>query len=274
MKTLLRVLAAALSIASVQAANIVISGTLSWKIFQPDCTFKLDGAIANLSPAGTSSGTLRLILWATPAAFPSKGYALAEHILGPLDGGYQFDNFSATVPVYMQNITGNLNFTIAVLEYTTAGWLNRAYVTTGRKKVENGDFITGLPWVIPNKPVIDPPAKMVADNKLTLAVAANEDLKAITPGTRAKTRITLVGKNKATITIAGDESTSMRKYTVKNSTLYQKKVPVGRLHLDPLDTTGSSTVTLYFQSAKSGVFKNVEENPQGGGTTWGTFTFK
>ncbi len=274
MKTLLRVLAAALCIASAGAANIVISGTLSWKIFQPDCTFKLDGAIANLSPSGTTSGTLKLILWATPAEFPSKGYALAEHTLGQVDGGYQFNSFTKTVPVYLQKITGNLNFTIAVLEYTTAGWLNRAYVTTGKKKLENGDFITGQPWIIPIKPVIDPPAKMVADNKLTLAVTANEDLNAITPGTRAKTRITLVGKNKATVSIAGEDSTSSRKYTVTTGTLYQKKVPVGRLYLDPLDTTGSSTVTLYFQSTKSGVFKNVEENPQGGGTTWGTFTFK
>ena len=52
------------------------------------------------------------------------------------------------------------------------------------------------------------------------------------------------------------------------------KVPVGRLYLDPLDTSGSSTVTLYFQGAGSGVYKKVEENPQGVGTTWGTFTFK
>jgi hypothetical protein len=274
MKTLIRVLATALCIASAQAANIVISGTLSWKIFQPDCTFKLDGAIANLSPEGSTSGTLKLILWATPAAFPSRGYALAEHTLGQVDGGYQFTNFSATVPVYMQKITGDLNFTIAVLEYTTAGWLNRAYVSTGKKKVENGDFVTGKPWIIPIKPVIAPPARMFADNKLTLAVTANEDLNAITPGTRAKTRIKLVGKNKATISIAGEDSTSMRKYLVKKSTLYQKKVPVGQLHLDPLETTGSSTVTLFFQSPNSGVFKNVEENHQGGGTFWGTFTFK
>ena len=274
MKSLIRVLAAALCIASAGAANIAITGTLSWKITQPDCTFKLDGAIVNLSPAGTSSGTLRLILWATPAAFPSRGFALAEHIIGQVDGGYQINSFSATVPVYMQKITGNLNFTVAVLEYTTAGWLNRDYITTGKKKVENGDFITGFPWIIPNKTVIDPPTKMVTGNKVVLTVKANESYAAITPGTRAKTNITMIEKGKATVTIAGDDSTSARKYTVTKSTLYQKKVPVGKLYLDPLDTTGSSTVTLFFQSTKSGVYKNVEENPQGGGTTWGTFTFK
>jgi hypothetical protein len=63
-------------------------------------------------------------------------------------------------------------------------------------------------------------------------------------------------------------------YTLGKSNLNGTKVPLGKLYLDPVDFSGSSTLKLYFQSPTSGVYSNREENPNGGGTTWGAFTLK
>jgi hypothetical protein len=274
MKTLLCALISVLCLTGMDASTIRITGTLTWKVKKPDCTFKLDGAIQNLSSSGTTSGSLKMVLWATPAAFPSKGYAVAEHNMGQLAGGYQFDNFKEVVPEFIPKITGNYYFSIAILEYTTSGWLNRAYITTGRNRLDNGEFVTGSKWVPPTGEIIDPPAKLPNGQKLTLTVKSDGDLNQIKSGTRAKTNVLFKTKTKAIVTISGDEWDYLRTYNVGKSNLYNQKVPVGKLYLDPEESTGSSTVTLFFQTPTSGIYKNIEENPEGGGTTWGLFTVK
>ena len=274
MTTLLRAIAAALCLTAVDAASIRISGTLTWKIQAPNCTFKLDGGIQNLSPTGTTSGTLKMILWATPAPFPSKGEAIAEYNLGVLGGGYQIDSFKHKVQVSMPKITGNYYFTIAILEYTTSGWLNRDYVTTGRKLLDNGRFVTGFKWRVPTLPVINPPQKLLVGQKLILNPKADEDFNQIVSGTIAKTNVTIQRKGKASVEVASYDWDDFYTYTLGKSNLNGQKVPLGKLYLDPVDFTGSSTLKLYFQSPTSGVYRNDEENPDGGGTTWGAFTLK
>lgn len=274
MKTLLCALMAVLCMARLDASSIRINGTLSWKVTKPDCIFKLDGSIVNLSPSGTASGSLKIVLWATPAQFPSRGYAIAEHNLGQLGGSQFITNFNERVPVSIPKISGNYHFSISVLEYTFSGWLNRDYVTTGQKLLENGEFVTGTKWPIPVKPVIAPPAKLRLNDRLVLTVRADEKMNMITSGTHAKTAVTIRKKTKARIFIAGDDWDYLFSYNVRNKLLADRKVPVGRLYLDPEDITGSSTLTLYFQSPTSGFYKNVEENPDGGGTTWGVFSYK
>ena len=272
MKTLLCVFAAILCMTRLDAANIVINGTLTWKVTKPYCTFKLDGAIQNLGPG--PSGTLKLILWATPAQFPSRGYALAEHNLGQLSVGYQFNDFSHKTLVNIPKIDGKYYFTVAVLEYTTAGWLNRDYVTTDRKSLDQGEFMTGTKWLVPVEPILPPPSKLAVGGQLKLTVRADENFDGIVQGTRAKTTVTMEKQGGATVLIAGMKSDWIRTYTVGKSSINNQKVPTGKLYLDPEDTTGSSTITLFFQSSTSGVYKNVTNNTHGGNTTWGTFTFK
>ena len=274
MKNLLRVLLAVLFLPSLHAASIQISGTLTWKITQPDCTFKLDGSIANYSQSGTTSGTLKMVLWATPAQFPSKGYAIAEHTMGQLAGGYQFKNFTKKVSVDMPKITGNYYFAISILEYTYSGWLNRAYVTSGRKQLDNGEFVTGIKWPVPLATVIAPPAKLLIDDVLVLTPRADAELDGITPGTRAKTTITIAKKGKAEVEFGSEDWDSSRTYTVGKSNLRELKVPVGKLYLDPEGRTGSSTITLFFQTPTSGTYRAIEENSDGGGTYWGLFKYK
>lgn len=274
MKTFLRAWMVILFLPLVQAASIQISGTLTWKIKQPDCTFKLDGTIANYSQSGTTSGTLKMVLWATPAQFPSKGYAIAEHTMGQLAGGYQFKSFTEKVSVDMPKITGNYYFAISILEYTYSGWLNRAYVTSGRKQLDNGEFVTGIKWPVPAAPVIAPPAKLFINDVISLTPRADAELDGITADTRAKTTITLTKKGGAKVVFGSDDWDSVRTYTVGKSMILEKRVPVGKLYLDPKGRTGSSTVTLFFQSPTSGTYRAIEENPDGGGTYWGTFKYK
>lgn len=274
MKTLLRMMALALCMTCADAAVINISGTLTWKVTQPDCTFKLDGAIQNLSSTGTSSGSLKMVLWATPTQFPSRGYAVAEFNMGPVGGGYQIDSFKEKVGVFIPKITGSYYFTIAILEYTTSGWLNRDFVTTGRKRLDNGEFVTGSKWVVPNNPVIDPPEKLKTKQRVVLTVKADEDLDLISSGTHAKTSVTIQKNGKARVVTGSEEEDYTYLYNIGKSTIYGNKVHTGRLYLDPEDITGSSTVTLYFHSPTSGVYKNIEENPDGGSTTWGLFILK
>lgn len=270
MKMLACIITALLSVAQLQAATVRVFGTLSWKIQKPDCTYQLDGSIQNLS--GFTSGSLKLVLWASPAEFPSRGHVVSELNLGQLPGGYQINSFTKRVSVDVPELTGNFHFTIAVQEYTTSGWLNRDYVTTGRKLLDNGEFVTGKEWLIPAKPIIEPPARLRIGNKFTLSIKADADLDRISDGTRSKTAVTIQKNREALFVLAGDDDDYFYTYTTGKSTISNDKVPAAKLYLDPQDRSGSSTITLFFQTSKSGVYKNVETNPDGGETTWGTFS--
>lgn len=272
MKTLIRTLMAALFLTFPAGATIVLNGTLTWKVAKPNCTFKMDGGIQNLGPG--SSGALKLILWATPAKFPSKGYALASYNLGYLPAGYQFNDFSYKTPVNIPKIDGSYFFTVSVLELTTSGWLNRAYVTTGKETLDQGELMTGIKWLVPNKPVIPPPSDLPTGSQLKLTVRADRDFDGIIRGTWAQTTVAIKKNGQAEVLVAGDESDWLETYTVGKSPINNTKVPTGKLELDPEDTTGSSTITLFFQSPTAGVYRNVATNPRGGSTTWGTFTYK
>jgi hypothetical protein len=274
MKTLLCALIAVLGMAGLDASTIRIAGTLTWKVKKPDCIFKLDGAIQNLSPSGSASGSLKMVLWVTPAAFPSRGYAIAEHNMGQIGGGFQINSFKETVPVSIPKITGNYYFSISILEFSTSGWLNRAYITTGRNLLDNGELVTGSKWLPPLGAIIAPPTVLVKGQKISLTVKSDGDLNQIKSGTRAKTNVLFKSKTKAIVTVSGEESDYLSTYNVSKSNLNNQKVPVGKLYLDPEESTGSSTVTLFFQSPTSGIYKNIEENPEGGGTTWGLFVLK
>lgn len=272
MRTLLTTWMALVFAAQLNASNIFIDGTLTCKIAKPFCTFKMDGGIQNLGPG--PSGALKLVLWATVANFPSRGYTLAQYNLSGLQAGQQIGDFSQKTFIDIPRIDGQYYLTISVLELTTSGWLNRDYVTIGRETLDQGEIMTGYKWALPVKPVIPPPAKLLVGKKLTLSVRADPDLDGIVKGTWAKTTITMEADRAATVSITGEETDWLRTYTVGKSTLINKKVPTGKLYLDPEDTTGSATITLFFQSATSGVYKNVQTNPRGGATTWGWFSYK
>lgn len=269
MKLLLLALALVSALPRLEAAAISVSGTAAWKIKLQDCIFSVDGSIQNNSPGGTISGTIMLVLWATPAPFPAQGYRIADHTLGQLNGGYQFNSFTAKVPANVPNISGDFYFTISVLEYTTtSGWMTRDYVDTGVHHLEDGVFITGGKWRIPNTPVTAPPATVHKGDQFVLTLKATDQLNLIVDDSQVKWKAAIGRNDKATINFAGETSPAHYTYAVKNDTLRGNNVPVGRLILD--DGTSDWTVTLYFQGPDSGIYKNVVA----GGTTWGVFTYK
>lgn len=272
MKTLFRALAALCCVASLQAATLKLDGTLSWKISKPDCTFSLDGSLQNLSPSGSSSGTLILVLWATPYAYPSQGYRLATCSLGQLGGGYQFTSHKWTGVAEVPKITGEYYFTVSVMEYYGNTWMNRAFYTTGRKLLDNGEFVTGAKWTAPVKPIIAPPSKLTVGDKIILKARADEDFDKITSGTRAKTQIVIRKRGKTVVTIGEDRSTWTRDYSNGFAKYNKVRSPVGKLVLDDTDSSDTSTITLFYQSPTSGIYRSVGQDILGGGTIWGTFT--
>ena len=263
----------------VDAAAIRISGMPSWKIKNPDCTFKLTGSLENLSTSGTVSGTLKMILWATAVPFPSKGYPIAEHTLGQLAGGYQINSFTAKAPAFVPKVSGEFYFTISIVEFTTAGWLTRAYVDTGKMLLENGEFVTGFKWVLPNKPVIAPPARLAAGDELALTLKATAKLSMIPMDSQVRFKAAIKTWKSAAVTASGSTSPAIFNYSVTNGSLNGKSVRVGRLFLDYAKAAGStrksnSTITLFFQGPSSGVYKHVAVSPEGANTSWGIFAYR
>lgn len=269
MKTLVAALAGLLLMSAANASDIRISGTPSWTITKPDCTFKLDGAIQNLSPSNTSSGSLKLVLWATLLPFPSRGYPLAEVNIGQLPGGYQLDNFTRRTTVKIPEITGEYHFTIAVLEYTLSGWQTRAFTATGKKRLDAGNFTTGAKWVVPSKAPKPPPSRLKVGDKLAMTPRADAELDGITPGTDAKTTATINAAGKTSLVYGSRKSTASYAYSVAPGTLNGAKYSTGKLVLNPSSSSQSATILLYFQSPISGVYKRTEN----GRVTWGLFRY-
>lgn len=269
MKTLVAALAVILLMTAANASDIRISGTPTWKVTKPDCTFTIDGAIQNMSPSNTTSGTLKLVLWATPLPFPSRGYPLAELNLGQLPGGYQIADVTRRTTVKIPEITGEYHFTIAVLEYTFSGWQTRAFTATGKKRLDAGNFTTGTKWVVPSKAPKPPPSRLKVGDKLAMTPRADSELDGITPGTDAKTTATINAAGKTSLVHGSRKSTASYTYSVAPGTLNGVKYSTGKLVIKPSGSSQSATVLLYFQSTISGVYKRTEN----GRVTWGLFRY-
>ncbi len=279
MKTILCAIAAALfGLAHLEATTIQLTGTATWKYTAPDCSFTLNGTLTN--PTSILSGTIKLVLWVTAAPFPSGGgTSISELTIGQIDAGGQIGSFTNTAPATVPKITGDFYFTILIMEYTSLGWQTRAYVDTGKKHLENGEFASNSNWVIPDKPVGTPLSKINAGDRFVLQLKATADLSALPAIYQVKTFVDVEANSLASVTISGSQTPAARGYSVVTDTLNGKSVKAGKLFLDYKKAAGAgpasnSTITLYFQSASSGVYKHVSVNPVRGGTTWGTFTYR
>lgn len=265
--------------AHVQAANIKFSGSPTWKLENGECTFKVTGSIQNLSTDGRMSGTLKLVLWATPFAFPAAGHLVSELNLYPLGSLQQINSFSAKSPANLPALTGSYHFTVTVMENTGNGWATRDYRGTGAKLMENGDFVTGDKWALPNRPVVAPPAKFANGRRLNLTLKSNQEFSAIALDFQSRTGILGTKNSRATVKTGDKTEVAVRSYSVRSGYYDDKRVKFGRLILNYGKAAGSSapwntTLTLYFQSSTSGVYKSVEVTPNAGRTTWGVFEYK
>jgi hypothetical protein len=95
--------------------------------------------------------------------------------------------------------------------------------------------------------------------------------------TRTNIRGAIDGK--VNVIVGGQITPAKRQYRVRRETYYDKRVRVGNLRVDYAAAAGSNvpwhtTYTLFFHSKKGGTYRSVEVLPNGGKTSWGTFTFK
>ena len=165
-----------LCVIRMDAAILKLDGDLTWEITEPRLTFKMVGGLQNSSPAGTTSGTIKLVLWANKTPYPSVGSIVGEYNLGQIAGGYQFSDFAVKTNSNVPTVTGDYYFTIAVLEYTTAGWINRLVVETGKHSLLSGNFTDQLKWTIPTAKVLAPVPALATGQRLKLTLKGSEYL--------------------------------------------------------------------------------------------------
>jgi hypothetical protein len=122
-----------------EAASVQFIGYAGYS-YVGDVAVLTANEVANFSPSGSVSGTLRLELWAFPAPWTSgsseTGYKLAEYTLGQLLGGFNFPNISSGDIPFTPPPNGTWYFVIFVTEYTQAS-SNDGYSID--------DFINALP---------------------------------------------------------------------------------------------------------------------------------
>lgn len=253
--------------ATSQATALRLDGTPTWSITKPKCTLELVGSIRNLN--AFTSGSVKMVLFADLVPFPSKAQVVAEADLGQIPGYGEIDDFKRKVNVTLPTANGDYYFTLAVLEYTLAGWQTRAYVATGQRTLKNGDFLAGYKWRIPGKKVVPPPAGLVAGDRLRLTVKANFDLDAITPGTESRKTVRIEGVSSTTVSYGGKTYDTKYDYLVAKRTLNGVKRPAGNVTLARSGNNQQAEITLFFYNATGGIYRQAAE----GRVTWGVFSY-
>lgn len=275
MKKLFLLLTLALSVARMDASVFTLDGDLSYEITEPRLTFKLEGDLKNASPAG--SGTIKLVLWATPGPFPSAGYIVGEYTLGSLAGGYQFSDFSVRTTSKVPTISGTYHFTIAVAEFTDTGWRNVLAVSTGTRQLVAGNFPEQKKWTLPNKTVTQPFALIQQGDIITLKQKATVLLNVFPAGPELRTTLTVRSTTKLAAKNSLGKWPLSYKYKMIQDTYLKKKVPAGQLTFEYPASSGKPkttvVLTLYFQGSPAGIYRSVETSAGRTETTWGSFSF-
>lgn len=277
MKSLLYGIALILCVMRVDASIISINGNLTWEITEPRCTFSLDGSIQNNSPS--TSGTIKLVLWATPQPFPSPGYNIGEFTLGQLSGGFQFNDFVRRTKSNIPAVSGNFYFTIAVMEFTTAGWRTQAAAQFPQQALFAGNFAAQKKWIIPNATVTAPPASFIPNNRIKLTPKATVEMNLLPAASQFLTKLEARSKTRLVVIEPTAKKPSTFIYRARTGFLNSKSVPIGRMTWNEI-TDGAdefkslATISLFFQGPSAGVYKSTELFSSGREVIWGTFTFE
>lgn len=269
MKTLFLALAMAFCLVRADAATLNLDGDLTYNITEPRCSFKLQGKIQNF---GASTGTLKLVLYATPNPFPSAGYVVGEYTIGSLASGYQISSFTVKAPSKLPVATGNYYFTVTIAEYTSTGWRNVLAVEKGRQRVVAGDIFGQKKWKLPTASVLPPFGKIKAGMLFKLRLKATGDMNLFPSAFQDQIAIDVRSKTKVKTTLRTSVQEGSYTFKVKNGWYNKKKVTYNEFFID----YGSSNVrlSLYFQNTYSGTYKSVESSSSGKETTWGTFNIQ
>ncbi|GAA5131265.1 hypothetical protein JIN84_06530 [Luteolibacter yonseiensis] len=267
MKKLFLALMTALSLANIHAATLKLDGKLTSNITEPVCTFKLKGNIRNV---GSSSGTLKMILMATPNPFPSPGVIVGEYTLGTLPNGYQITDFTVKTNAKLPTATGNYHLTITIAEYTGAGWKNIFAEKAGTQNMVNGDIAGQKKWPIPSTKAVPPIGKLPNGMRILLDSKATGDMNLIPTAFQEKSVSTVKSKNKLETVLNGRKKAGKFTIAAKDGTFNKQRVTYSQIVID-YGSGSKSTLSLYFQGTYNGTYKNVEKTSVGSITTWGTF---
>lgn len=278
MKSLLALCALIASFIPAQADSIIrMVGTPSWKITPPACRFKVDGPIQNLSPVGTASGTLKLVLFISKAPYPSAGSQVSELELGQLAGQTQFNKAAGKSLAYVPKVTGTYYFSVLVAEYTLSGWRVRAYADTGKYKLKDGVFVTGTKWTVPKGPVLPPPGRLVNGDFIDFKEKATESFDMIAPMAQTRTRVQILKGKNCRVSTVGEQVKVTYSYGTGIVRSNGKRSDVGELTVDFSNLTDSiyqteSQYVLYFTTGLSGYYKRTDLAGTGRRVVWGLFS--
>lgn len=267
MKTLFLALVMVLSLVRTQAATLQLDGDLTWNITEPVCSFKLDGDIRNV---GASSGTLKMVLMATPNPFPSAGVIVGEYTLGSVPNGYKLTDFTAKTIAKLPATTGTYYITITIAEYTGAGWKNIYAKQSGTQRFVGGHITSQKKWTIPTAKAIPPIGKFAVGTRIVLSSKATNELNLFPTGYQDKTVVTTNAKSKVETVLNSRKKSG--KYTVaaKSGTFNKQKVTYTLVEID-YGSGYKSAVSLYFQGTYNGTYKSVDTTSAGKIVSWGTF---
>jgi hypothetical protein len=267
MKTLFLALTAALCLLPAHAATLNLDGDLNYDVTQPRCSFQLKGKLQNV---GAATGTLKLVLWATPRAFPSPGYVVGEYTLGALSSGYQFSSFTVRCPSDVPVLNGTQYFTVVIAEYTSLGWRNVLAEPAGTRVLRNGEFVGQKKWTIPSAPAVPPIGKIQSGMLFKLNLKATGEMNLFPNGFQDKIALDIKPGNKLESTLRSVKRKASYSQKVKNGRFNKQKVTYSSLTVE-YDSQNSTTYSFYYQDTFSGTYKSVETSPSGKETTWGTF---
>lgn len=276
-KTILFLVAMMFCLARTDASVLRLQGDLTWNVTEPQCGFKLKGELQNLGAVGT--GPIKLVLWATATPYPAAGAIVGEFPLGQLPGNSQFTEFTVYTKANVPSINGDVHFTIAVVEYTTAGWRNVLLVPTGTQALANGNFVNQQKWVIPVAPVVAPPASLKKGSLITLTERATGEFNMFPVGWREKIELTAKSSTKMSYVNDPRKTTVSYNYSVVKAKLNGRSVMSGKIvmnHSGADDVTFKNPVSLFFQGPDYGTYKSTVTGYLWSGTigsavTWGTF---
>jgi hypothetical protein len=278
MKTILCLVAMMFCLARVDASVLRLDGDLTWNVTVPQCQFRLKGGLQNLS--STSTGTIKLALWATKTPYPSAGYNVGEYTFGQIPPSSQLGDFTVKTKSTLPAANGIYYFTITVLEYTLAGWRNVLLVPAGTRAVFNGNFDGQPKWVFPIAPVVAPPPSIVTGDVIKLIERATGEFNKFPLVWQEKITLTANSSSKMKYATRYRDATARYDYSVQKVNLKGRKVSYGKLVLtngERDNSTFKNTVSLFFLGANYGTYKSIVTGNLLGGTTfnsattWGSF---
>ena len=126
------------------ASNVTFGGTVAYSYSGSTAILTAD-RVQNSDATGSTSGTLKMELWALPAPYAGaaiSGYKMAQYTLGTLGGQFQFLNVNSGTIAFVSPPSGTYYVAMILTEFTdnplNGGYTPRDYVNFPTQLVIGG----------------------------------------------------------------------------------------------------------------------------------------